>query len=77
MMSGDLNRLVNNGHCVALFKNDLGSYTAFVLDMEIAAASDALEDADDHERLTDDFTPEAALQRLADKVMGVGVDASA
>ena len=71
-MAGDLNRLIDNGHCVAIFKNDMGSYTAFVLDMEIAAASDALEDADDHERLTDDFTPEDAMKQLADKVMKVG-----
>jgi hypothetical protein len=71
-MSGDLNRLLDNGVCVTMFKNQLGSYTAFAVRVGHEDIDIAMNDADEDGQLTDDFTPEAAMKRLADKVMRVG-----
>ena len=62
----DCKKLLDNGWTVALFKNDLGSYTA-------VAARDwqTIEEAMEIEsQVTDDFEPSQALYRLTEKVFG-------
>ena len=71
-MTNDLNRLLDNGFCVVMFKNRLNSYTAFAVRVSHEDIAIAMEDANDGGHLTDDFTPEAVATRLADKVIGVG-----
>jgi hypothetical protein len=62
-VGGELNRLLDNGHAITIFKNDLGSYTAYTNGIELAG---------NYQCLTDDFTPAKAISRLADKVLKVG-----
>lgn len=50
-------QLLDNGWSLAIFKNELGSYTAR------AHSRDGIDE------LSDDFTPEQALTRLAYKVV--------
>ena len=71
-MNGDLNRLLDNGMCVVMFKNGLGSYTAFSVMVGQDDIERARNESEEDGTLTDDRTPEAAMKRLADKVMGVG-----
>ena len=71
-MIADANRLLDNGVTVVLFKNNLGSYTAFAVGNGHEDIEVAMEDADEDGYLTDDMTPEGAIRRLADKVMRVG-----
>ena len=66
----ELQRLVDNGYAVAVFRNGMGTYTAFAV--PVANLEDAIEAADEHEALTDDFTPSRSVKRLADKVHRVG-----
>jgi hypothetical protein len=71
-LSADANRLLDNGVTIVLFKGGMGSYTAFAIRNDHEDISIAMEDAEEDGHLTDDFTPEAAIKRLADKVTGVG-----
>jgi hypothetical protein len=71
----ELNRLLDNGHVVVLFKNALNSYTGFTIagGEHFPRSLQRLADkADSHHRLTDDFTLEKLACRLADKVTEVG-----
>jgi len=74
MSSSDLAKLLDNGCCVVMFRNSLGSYTAFLTDMPDDGTVQEMmaNEADDAGVLTDDFTPDAAIRRLADKAIGVG-----
>jgi len=55
----DLQKLLDNGWRVAFYKNALGSYTATA--------------KRDYEHcITDHFTPEEAVNALADKILGLG-----
>ena len=71
-MLADLNRLIDNGKTVVVFKNAIGSYTSFAVEVNHEDIENAGEYADVIGHLTDDFTPEESVKRLADKVMGVG-----
>ncbi len=71
-MTTDINRLLDNGKCVVLFKNCMGSYTAFAVPYDQANIEEAMNDADEAGHLTNHFTPEEVIKQLADKVMGVG-----
>lgn len=71
-MLNDLNRLLDNGKAVIVFKNELGSYTAFSVSNQHEDIAVAMSDADEDECLTDDFTPDAAMKRLANKVTRTG-----
>lgn len=68
----DLNRLLDNKQTVVLFKNQLGSYTAFSTPNGTHEILDVLEISDSNGNLTDDITPEQAIKRLADKVTRTG-----
>ena len=64
----ELSRLVDNGRAVIVFANALGSYTAAVVPEGLIDRAMESDEAD----ITDDFTPEKAMSRLADKQCGVG-----
>ena len=68
----EINRLLDNGAAVVIFKNQLGSYTAFASAHELDEFRAIMEESDGNGHLTDDFTPEKAISRLADKVLGCG-----
>ncbi len=61
-------KLLDNGWGIAMFRNDLGSYTAVaVTPRECNAFDSFIVDNDAH--LTDDFEPSQALYRLTEKVL--------
>jgi Flp pilus assembly protein CpaB len=68
----ELNRLVDNGQAVTIFRNQLGSITAFAVPSDHEDVIIRMNDADEDGHLTDDFSVEKALSRLADKMMGIG-----
>ena len=68
----DLNKLIDNGKAVVIFRNNLGSVTAFAVNNDHEDLIMAMEDADGDGHFTDDFSVEAAIKRLSDKVMRVG-----
>jgi hypothetical protein len=67
-----LHQLVDNGYAVVVFRNQLGSYTSFAVESDHEDLVIAMEDADEDDHLTDDFTVTDSLARLADKVIGCG-----
>lgn len=67
----DCQKLLDNGFTIAMFKSDLGSYTAVALKPNEPAnflLSEIVEFPGIDERLTDDFLPSQALYRLTEKV---------
>ncbi len=63
-LADECKKLLDNGHTIVLFKNELGSYTA----LDFAAGVDL--DLPQHSEVTDDFEPSQALYRLTEKVFG-------
>jgi len=61
-----LTQLLDNGYGVILYKNALGSYTAETF------TERNFDGIKIQGVVTDDFTPEAAIKRLADKVTNTG-----
>lgn len=71
----DSNRVLDNGMCILLFKNPFGTYTSLAFPKTYLSLSpiEALIDLqDDRQMLTDDFTPEKSMDRLAEKVFRLG-----
>jgi len=62
-LADECKKLLDNGHCIVLYANALGSYTAATL------TQDQVDELDTGE-LTDDFEPSQALYRLTEKVFG-------
>jgi hypothetical protein len=68
----DVNKLLDNGFTVTLFRNQLGSYTAQAHHPHKDPPLDHPVWGDDS-WLTDDFEPDKALCRLAEKVFKTGM----
>lgn len=66
----DINRLLDNGHAVVLYKNSMGSYVAF--STTIWRLVDEMDASDEAGHLTDHFTAHAAIAALADKITNTG-----
>lgn len=62
----DLRRSLDNGWTVMLRRNELNSYTA----VAIAEGQEVTEALEIERQITDDFTPERALCRLSEKMIG-------
>lgn len=74
-MSGDqVKKLLDRGCMVVVFKNELGTYTAAVVDgVAENEIRDQVEQVDDFAlTLTDDFEPTKALHRLSEKMLKTG-----
>lgn len=85
-LADEAKKLLDSGWTVAMFKNDLGSYTGVAVALaaggEVQAAIDkAIEDFEEEDEdgkeiktpgvcLTDDFEPSQVLYRLTEKVFG-------
>ncbi len=68
-MSGhvnDLCKLLDNGYTVSIFRNGIGSYTVVAYHDESFFEDFAEGLGESH--ITDDFTPDKAFYRLAEKV---------
>jgi hypothetical protein len=65
----EIQRALDNGHVVVLFRNGMGSYTAATLVMGTDVAR-KVNLAARRGTLTDDFSPSKALHRLAEKLIG-------
>lgn len=64
--ANEVKRLLDNGWTVMMRKNEMGSYTAVAV-----AEGQLVDEALEVERqITDDFEPDAALHRLAEKMIG-------
>ncbi len=66
----DCAKLLDNGHCILMFRNELGSYTAIAVHMDSVADGELgfVVSGADEQHTTDDFTPSKALYRLTEKV---------
>jgi hypothetical protein len=66
----DCRKLLDSGHMIVLYCNQMGSYTAAVVSAAtqqiVGEEMEAM--PDDSKRLTDDFTPSDALYRLTEKL---------
>ncbi len=75
-MSAELNRLLDNGVAVVLFKNRMGSYTGIACEPpEWNESLDCWDWGDtqcEEDRITEHFTPEETVSALADKVSQAG-----
>lgn len=71
-MINELNKMLDNGHAVTLFKNELGSYTAFALSNTDELIVEASDKSDELNNLTDDHTVEKSVIRLSDKILNLG-----
>lgn len=62
----EIQRLLDNGWMIGLFRNSLGSYTAYCWRGRKPATPCGLPER----QITDDSTPSQALHRLAEKMIG-------
>lgn len=58
----DCQKILDNGHAVVVFKNDMGSYTAAVLGAERFSIEDLPESS-----IADGCTPAQAIYQVAEK----------
>ena len=65
---GELNRLIDNGQCVLVYRNQLGSVTAACVHVDEPCMEDLTDIAESADHLTDDQSIETAMSRLADKM---------
>lgn len=75
-MDAETKKLLDNGHGILLFRNELQTYTAasFALASEVGQAILAsVDDLDVGSQITDHFEPSEALKALADKTYGTGM----
>jgi len=68
-MSVEAERLLDNGYNVCLFKNDMGSYTAFCFGNFEDLRQFFDEELIDERFITDHFTVKDAFEYLANKVL--------
>lgn len=72
----DVQKLLDRGYVIVMFKNGLGSFTAVAFttadEMSARIVRRVSKIDDDSRMLTDDFTPDKALRRLTDKMLGLG-----
>lgn len=73
----EIQRALDNGHMVILYRNALDTYTACAFHQQTLAGESLLGLIDqqfpgesDKEHLTDDFTPAKALHRLSEAMIG-------
>lgn len=73
-MSDGIEKLLDRGCMVVLFRNGIGTYTSAVIDGEAYdSVLEHIEEMDDMALThTDDFTPAKSLKRLSEKMLKTG-----